>query len=227
MKVPVEFQDYLSGIYNWQHLSVGKVEDALWIQGFSDEEIEHVKVKSIPGIQRFYASKGKLFPLEHSLPIGNEPAMLWTPIQRAIQVDLPKKNHNLFEVNAKLKVSIVKSEQEQVATVLRVDGQAMKKHLMNISAIRMRQLKWTIIGNETLILGTPMLPLPGQTYWISQDFMLPTGYELSPPLLSKIINNKINTTKENFVLWDTEGSYSLIPKINFKELSRSSFRGSI
>ncbi len=227
LKVPMQHQDRLAAIYNWQHLFVGKEADVIWIHGFSSDEINQIEVKAIPGIQRYYTVNGKLFPLNHSLPIGNEPAMLWTPIQRAIQMDLPKKNHNYFGIAAKMKVSLIKSEVEKPAKVLRLSIDVLDKHLLSISALRMHPLKWIILGNEVLLYGTPMLPLPGNTYWIDEDFIIPTGFEINPPLMTKIINNKINTNKENYILWNQDGNYHLIAKTEFNQLSRSSFRATL
>ena len=224
LKLPNRFQDNIAAIYNWQHLLVGNEGGVIWIHGFSLEEINKVEVKSIPSIQRFYSQKGKLFPLGHALPVRNEPALLWTPIQRAIPIDLPKKNHNYFGLESKIKIAVTKSNAEQPASVLRIKTIDLQKHLETISSLRLRPLQWTLMGEDAFVFGNPMLPLPGVTYWMKAEFIIPAGYELSPPLITKIINNKINRNRENYILWTLDGSYQLIPKTGLNQLSRSSFR---
>ena len=76
--------NFLADVYNWDHLSIADEGGFLWIKGLTEEEIDSNFIKSIPSIERFYADKGKLFPYQKLLPVGNESSCLWTPLKRAI-----------------------------------------------------------------------------------------------------------------------------------------------
>ena len=182
--------DLLVGLYNWEHLFVANEDGYIWIKDITADEIDSVPLKSILGLERFYVKQGKLYPYNKLLPIGNEPSCLWTKIKRAIHLDLPSKNHNFFRLEPSIEVKIVPSNEPKDASIHLIDLSLFKEYVKTASTLRLRPLLWAIIGHQAMVVGWPLLPLPGATYWKGGSFIIPTGYDLEIPSLINAINKK-------------------------------------
>ena len=214
--------DQLAGVYNWEHLSVANEDGYIWIKDISEGEINSVALKSILGIERFYVKQGKLYPLHKLLPIGNEPACLWTKIKRAIPLDLPSKNHNFFDLIPCIKIKIIPSSEPREASIHLIDLSIFKEYIKTASTLRLSPMLWLVLDDRAMVVGRPLLPLPGATFWKSGSFIFSSGHELELPSLRNAINKKINPLNDYDVLWNADQSFVRIPKTAYSILSRSS-----
>jgi len=105
-----------------------------------------------------------------------------------------------------------------------VDYNELKLYIETAPKFRLEPLQWVVLDKSALILGNPLLPIKGNTYWLDHDFLLPTGYHFEWFALTKTIQEKLNPSGENLILWNLDNSYSTIPKTTIKQLSISSFR---
>lgn len=224
ISIDIKSIDYLHSIYGWDHLMVGKQDGEMWVKGFTEAELSAVEVKSIPNVKRFFIQNGKLYPIGKLLPVGNEPSLLWTPIKRGIFLELPIKNNNLFDVESDLQIKIASSKKEHKSNILMVDFLELSDYIESASSIRLRPLLWSMIGSKALVLGLPMLPIPGDTFWKSGSHILPAGFDFEMPILAPLLDSKINPAKEFDIIWSIDGSYSLIAKSGYVNLTRSSVR---
>lgn len=221
-RIPVSSFDQLSVVYNWNHLLMAHEEGYYWLKGLSVDEMDSVEIKSITGIQRFQSKLGKLYPFQDLLPIANEPSCLWTPIKRAIHLELPSKNHNFFDLAPSIAVKITPSEETKSAHCLRCSLDNFGEYVKSTTSIRLKNLLWTVMGSDALVLGSPMLPLPGESYWNEASMIIPSGYDLEFPILSRTIDRRLNPDGRCYLLWDKDGKYMRIPKSSFVPLTRSS-----
>ncbi|KFF08928.1 hypothetical protein [Flavobacterium hydatis] len=225
LEIKKEHKDFLGLIRHWDNLKVSFETDTIWIKDFSLEQIAEAEIQQIP-YKTIYElkdnllfEKGKLLPSK-KLPSG----LLWTPILRALPVSLPKFNHNFFGVDQKLKIVLKPSEDIKEAIALLVDYEELKLYIESAPKYRLEPLQWVIIDKRALIIGNPLLPIKGSTYWIDNNFLIPTGYNFEWFALVKILQEKLNPSEENIILWNTDNSYSIISKTQIKQLSISSFR---
>lgn len=225
LEIKKEHKDFLGSIRHWDNLKVAFETDTIWIKDFSLEQIDATEIQQIP-YKTIYElkdnllfEKGKLLPTR-KLPSG----LLWTPILRALPVSLPKFNHNFFGVDQKLKIVLKHSEDIKEAIALLVDYEELKLYIESAPKYRLEPLQWVVIDKSALIIGSPLLPIKGTTYWIDNNFLIPTGYNFEWFALVKILQEKLNPSEENIILWNTDNSYSIIPKKTIKQLSISSFR---
>jgi hypothetical protein len=116
------------------------------------------------------------------------------------------------------------SENVKEAYALLADYEEVKSYILTAPKYRLELLRWVVIDKKVLIIGTPLLPLKGITYWFENDFLIPSGYDFEWNVLAKTLQEKINPFEQNIIFWNKENSYSLIPKNNIKQLSISSFR---
>lgn len=225
LRLPLSCRAELAHIRSWANLKTGVDGQMFWVKGFTEEQINDVKVKIIPEKVLFYEKDNKLFLLNSLLPEISIPGILWSPIENGLPITLPQFNHNYFGVNEQIEITLNPSEKEETAVLQKVAISHLVQYINIAPAIRLAPLKWCLFGDsEALVMGTPLLPLPGNTYWLNAGFILPSGYDLTYPFLQNHIEVYLNTLNHNYVLWDVEGNYSLIDKSVFIPLTRSSLR---
>jgi hypothetical protein len=215
----------LSSIRQWNNLKVGFDDNILWVKDLDYAQINSVEIRSMPFKTVFYEKHNKLFLAGSQLPERLVPAVLWTPIERALPVKLPSFNHNYFGIHERISVQLVQTDAEAEAVAMIASLDVLKQYIITAPAIRLEKIRWTILNNvSALLLGKPLLPLPGNTFWQRKDLLLPTGFDLELFLLSDVVQKRVNPGRDCWVIWNTDSSYSLVPKESLLPLSRSSFR---
>lgn len=221
--------EYLGSIRHWSNLRMATDGDDIFVKGFSLAQLNSLEVKSIPYKQLYDVIDQKLFPHGSALPSGRMPSsLLWSPIDVLLHITLPNFNHNFFGINQPLIPTLVAASEEHPAKALLLPMEVLGKHLNSVSQIRLQKLSWAIIDNDkAIIVGTPLLPIDGDTLWVDGDFLIPVGYEFDLPALSATVNQTINPENNNWVIWDTQSEYFLLEKKLLKPLSLSSYRLSL
>ncbi len=216
---------HLGAIRIWQNLKIGFDGDTIWLKDLTFEQTQSVEVNSIPYKKIYYTQGGKLFLQNSLLPSQNIPSLLWTPIERGLPVTLPDFNHNYFGNEQKVNIQLIATEQEQEAIAMITSLENLRLFVENAPAIRLQNLKWIIIDNiNAIVLGSPVLPIRGEMFWRDDNFLIPVGFDFDLSILKQSLAKLINPNQENWVVWQADGTYFLIPKNTFNQLSISSFR---
>ncbi|MBX7227058.1 MAG: hypothetical protein K1X55_13575 [Chitinophagales bacterium] len=218
-------KDDLAAIRSWKNLRVAFVSDEVWVRDFTPTQIKSVEVKSIPYKTLYQSKNSKLHLLDSLLPERNIPSFLWTPIERALPIALPSFNHNFFGIQEKVPIKLVPTETEADAVAMIASLSDMKAYLETAPAIRLQKLSWAVLNrNDAIILGKPLLPIVGETFWNRNGHLLPTGYDFQLPILSRYIQYKINPDSMYWVMWNKNDTHFLLPKKDIEPLTLSSFR---
>lgn len=224
LSIEAKHADYLGQIRHWPNIKMANDDGLVWVKDFTRKQLDSIELKSIPYKELFELRDNKLFPMGSALPVKKLPSLLWTPIQRGLAVTLPKFNFNYFGVEGKVTANLVPSERQRQPFALMIDLDMLRQYMEQASAIRLKEHTWVILNDKALVLGTPLLPLKGETYWQQKGFLIPTGYELDMSFLLDALNDKLDPENSLWVLWQKEGAHIDIDKKNFKPLSLSSFR---
>ena len=218
-------KDYLGSIRHWEQLKVGFEQPKIWLKDLDYAHISSVEVQTLPS-KRIYTEKdGKLFPLGSLLPEGRLPSVMWTPISRAFPVSRPSLNHNYFGLTKTMEIRLITSENEQESVASLFPVKQLGKYLESAPAIRLKPLKWTLLDkHHALVLGTPLLPVAGVTYWQEGRSLLPAGFKLELHALNEHLTSLAGAEGNDLVLWDPSGNYTLIREDQWEQLSLSSFR---
>jgi hypothetical protein len=215
----------LARIRQWGNLKVGFEENTIWIKDLDYVQVNSTEVKSIPFKAVYYEKQGKLYPLNSLLPQCLVPSLLWTPVERALPVKLPSFNHNYFGIHEQIDIRLVPHDAEAEAVAMITDTGVLKQYIETAPSVRLEKIRWCLQeGNKVLLLGRPLLPLPGDTFWQRKDLLLPTGFDFELHLLTDIIQKRVNPGRDHWVCWNTDGTCWLVAKENMMPLSRSSFR---
>lgn len=226
LQYPAIHVQQLGHIRQWFNLKMSTHGQDIWIKGFTEEQIHSNEVLSLPHKTLFEQKQGQLYPLGSYLPQMRLPSgLLWSPISKALPVKIEKYNHNFFGLQQQVKLALQESTEEQESYALRVGVDKAASFIETASAMRLAGLKWLVINDrEVLILGTPLLPIAGTTYWRSGNFLLPSGFSLNHSSLSSVLEKKLNPEADSWILCESPFTYGLLKKTWFKPLGIASFR---
>ncbi len=187
--------------------------------------MEAPEIKSIPFKNLYYTKDQLVFPPGGLVPVKKLPdSLLWTPLERGLPISLPSFNHNYFGLTEKLNIRLVSTGKEEEPAALLTSIAHLRTYILTAPAVRLKPLSWVIIDDQALILGKPLLPLPGSSYWRKNDFLMPAGLDLEWTALGETLNRELNPEGACWLLWDKDGSYLAITKEQCRPLSISSFR---
>lgn len=219
-------RDYLGNIRQWSNLKIASNEGMIWIKDLTNKQIESIEIKSIPYKQIYNIKENKLFPLGSNLPSLKAPSLLWTPIEIGLPIKLPKPNHNYFGAQETISINIVQSDKEYEPCAIITTASSLGAYIETAPAIRLKNLTWIILEqSKILILGNPIIPIKGDTYWSTNNFLLPTGHNFESDFLAVVISAKINQPNK-WIIWNIDSTYFEVPKNIFTPLTISSFRKS-
>ncbi|HLO53108.1 MAG TPA: hypothetical protein VK169_02410 [Saprospiraceae bacterium] len=225
IQIETVHKELLGQIRHWGNLKIATEGNYIWIKNFTELQLASTELHSIPFTKTFVCKDNLLFPKESLLPFKKMPNLLWTPIERALNIELPNFNHNFFGIHQPVEIKLISTDAEQKATVLLVNMQTASKYISNASAIRLKPLEWVLIDAENaLIFGEPMLPIDGKTFWQKGKFIFPVGLHLEFQLLEKAIEKKLNLSQNQLIWWTSEYNYCLIDSKMLKPLSISSWK---
>lgn len=239
LEIEQQHLDYLGPIRHWSQLKMAASPGCYWIKGLTSDQLGSTEIKSIP-FKKLYYTRGAdageleqgdlvqgdlLFPPGGLVPVKKLPSFLsWVPLERGLPLSLPPFNHNYFGITEKLSIRLVPSEKEEEPVALLTSLTHLRAYMLTAPAIRLKPLSWVVIGDQAFIVGKPLLPLPGDSYWQQGDFFLPAGLDLEWSLLAETLNQELNPDRDCWLLWDKDGSCLAISKEQIRPLSISSFR---
>lgn len=217
--------DFLGAVRDWENLKVAFESEAVWVKDFHPEQLNTTEIQQIPFHIIYELKENLLFKKGSLLPVKKLPSgLLWSPILRAIPISLPKFNHNYFGIDQKIQLRLKPSEIENEAYALLTDYNELKTYIETVPDFRLKPLHWVVVEKKVLILGKPMLPIKGKTFWLKNDFLLPSGYDFEHSILAKTIQENLNPLREDLIVWNIDNSCFKITKDSLKPLSISSFR---
>ncbi|WP_431215286.1 hypothetical protein ACQ86N_11580 [Puia sp. P3] len=220
--------DYLGPVRHWSQLRTAAAEDAYWVRGLTAEQLESTEIRSIPLKKIYYMRDDQsqlLFPIGAAVPVKRLPSgLLWTPLEKAMPLEYPSYNHNYFGLSEKLPVRLAASSNEEDPVAMLVSARLLGGYIKTAPAVRLEPLSWVIVDDQALLLGNPLLPLPGKSYWRRGNHLLPAGLDLEWPLLAETLDRQMNPQGDCWLVWEEHGGYLEVKKESFRPLSISSFR---
>lgn len=225
LEIDQQHLEYLAPIRHWQQLRLAADQGICWIRGLTEEQLDTHEVRSIPFKRIFYEKDNRLFPAGSLLPVRRMPtSLLWTPLERSLPLSLPSFNHNYFGIHDPVAVRLAASDVQQPSTALLTPLVGLEQYVLTAPAVRLQPLNWVIIGSQALVLGAPLLPLPGDTWWRKDHSLMPAGYDFEWDMLATLAEENLTDGGTHWLLWDKDGGYLPIPMAQCQPLSRSSMR---
>lgn len=224
-ELPKADEDFLGSIRDWKNIQIANDEDLIWLKGFTDEQAVSSEIQQLPNFILYELRDGLLFKKDALVPTKKmRTALLWNPIDKALRINFPVSNHNFFSIEEKVEIHLKPSEEEQPAFALLCGISEISEMIAEFPKIKLEKLTWTVINDKALFLGTPLLSLPGKTFWLKDHHLLPTGFDFEFKNLSSLVQKKYNQDENQYLLWNENGDVLNLKKEDFRPLSLSSFR---
>lgn len=210
----------LANLRHASEIHIGDEGELAWVKGLTLQQAESVTIQSIPGIKIYYADGTKLFPKSSQLPERNIPSCNWTPIASAIHLELPELNHNYFGINQYIDIKLTPSSEEQYPAAMLTSFDTLAMYVKTASDVRFRDMLWLLAGEDVLITGVPLFPIPGTVYWRKGIHLIPMGYSFEHPALIPTLSDVLQVNSPDLVVWNTSGNCWVAAYIKFRKLSR-------
>ncbi|GEJ45638.1 hypothetical protein [Chryseobacterium sp. ON_d1] len=224
-ELPCADEDFLGSIRDWKNIQIAVDEETIWLKGFTGEQAEASEIQQLPDFILYELRDGLLFKKEALVPSKKmRTALLWIPIDKALQLSLPPSNQNYFGIQEQVQVKLKESHEEQPVIALLSNIADIEESIAALPKFKLEKIKWTVLGNKALFLGVPLLSFPGKTYWTKDRHLLPAGLDFEFKNLSTLLQQKYNQEQEGWLLWDENGNYLSVKESDFRPLSVSSFR---
>lgn len=224
-ELPRTDEDELGSIRDWKNVQIATDDETIWLKGFTDEQVLASELHQLPNFLLYELRNGLLFKKEALVPSKKvRTALLWMPIDKALRLIFPASNQNYFGISEKVQIRLKESNEEHPVIALISKIVNIKESIVALPKFRLEKLEWIVIEDEALFLGTPLLSLPGKTYWTKDGHLLPSGFDFEFKNLSIFLQQKYNKELDKWLLWDENGNYLAIKKTDFRTLSVSSFR---
>lgn len=224
-EIPRADEDVLGSIRDWKNIHIAVDEETVWLKGFTDEQTVSAEIRQLPHFILYELRKGLLFRKGALVPDKKmRTALLWSPIDKALRLTFPASNQNYFGIDEKVKVSLKQGSEEHAAVALLSVISEIKESIPVQPNFKLEKIEWTVINDKALFLGTPLLSLPGKTYWTRDGHLLPAGFEFEFKNMSSLLQRQYNKNCDKWLLWNEDGTYLPIKKEDLRPLSVSSFR---
>jgi len=224
-EIPRGDEEYLGSIRDWKNVQIALEEEVIWLKGFTEEQAASPEIQQLPNFLLYELRDALLFRRNALVPSKKvRTALLWTPIDKALRLTFPLSNNNFFGIDEKIEVTLKPSEEERAAVALLSSIAEIKDFIITQPKFRLEKINWTVLNDNALFLGTPLLSFPGETFWEKDGHLLPTGFDFEFKNMSSLLQKKYNADLDQWLLWNEVGSMLAIDKNNFRKLSVSSFR---
>lgn len=224
-EIPRTDEDFLGSIRDWKNIQIAVDDETIWLKGFTDEQAASSEIHQLPNFLLYELRDGLLFKKGALVPSKKmRTALLWMPIDKALRLNFPISNNNYFGISEKVQIRLKESDEEHPVIALLCNIADIKERIAAIPKFRLEKIEWVVIGDKALFLGTPLLSLPGKTFWLKDNHLLPSGFDFEFKNLSLPLQEKYNKELDGWLLWDEKGNYLSLKKTDFRDLSVSSFR---
>lgn len=208
-------------------LELGSQQDQLWLKSDGHVMIDSLLVKQLPATARYYIDDEKrLFRLGEITPSGSLPDLKWEPIAEAIPIGKPVAAMPA-DVKTRFPIQLMRASQEREPKALLLPFASLAAWVEDAPAFRMEKLRFAVSERgETLVLGSPLPPLPGQAFWRERSLLFPAGYALQIPEMAVLIEQKIRTEypDSHVLMFHVDANWEVLENADFQPLSRSAVR---
>ena len=201
-------------------LEAAREGDQIWVKGLGDTAF-----RQLPALCTWRMDADQyLFAQGAITPERKLPALDWQPLQSFIGVSLPVSA--LPAVTAALyTVKLAPAPLDNTATAILTSISTLLQYITAAPQVRFHHLHFAVAEQgETLIIGHPLPPLPGMGYSLKDDMLVPVGYDLFPPVIRSLVNERFNGDKQVYLLFYPDGSYTKIPLSALIPVTRSAVR---
>lgn len=220
-----KYQDYIGNIRTIEGWLACKQEDLIWLKGPLNSGPNQLAISSLPVLASYELDEqNHLFPKNRSTPVKQLEDWEWEKLSDFVSVEMPISALPAQQV-APVPVSLLRNENPYPAYALQTDFAVWKNYVNEAPLVRLQALKFVVSSlGEVLIIGEPLPPIPGKSYWLNEHLLVPAGFNLDPPFLGQLLNQKLKGQTPSYILFNEKGVQNTIPLDFFQPADRAVVR---
>jgi hypothetical protein len=214
----------LGTVRTFPGLLAAPYNEHVWVRGIPTGKPDP-KITQLPAAQTYFMDEQeRLFAPGTLTPTAMLPALEWQALTSFIKVTLPVSA--LPAVMGKpQRVKLARHSHLVESSALLTTLEAWEEYASNAPQVRLQHLYFAVSENyEVLIIGAPLVPLPGKTYSLKNNILLPVGYDFDPPVLAALVTAELNPENDGLLLFHQNGQWEKIPLDCFVPATRSAVR---
>lgn len=206
-------------------IEVADTEEGLWVRGKAGDEKLSCALQTLPAFARFeWLPDGRLRSVESRIPAQSLPSLHWEPIAQWLRVQLPSPALPGDDPE-RAALSLVRSAQEEPASVLRTNFDAWYNFVLQASEIRLRSLRFALSDSgKVVVWGTPLPPISGRRFVEQEGIAVPAGFSWQPAVSPKVLRQVFQAGEGSLLIWDDNNSCVHLHPEQFVPASRSGVR---
>ncbi len=218
---------YLATVRCWSGMYAAEIEDEVWLRCPMLHADLDQALRALPAMHSYRQdAQGLLFPLGGNTPVSKLPALDWQPMKQFIPVELPGSALPA-QLTQQYTLHLLPAAEYHPGAALKVKLADWQAYAETAPEIRLSALHFALsAGEDVLVMGEPLPPLPGEEYWLRGSILLPAAYDLEWPLLAQLFNQRENGKGTFFLLFEKDGNWQKIEKRCFVPASRAGIRQS-
>lgn len=214
----------LGSVRTFPGLLAARNNEHIWVRGIPIGKPDP-KISQLPAIQTYFMdAQERLFAPGTLTPTAKLPTLEWQPLLSFIKVTLPVSA--LPGVMEKpQRVKLARHSHMVESTALLTTLEAWEEYAINAPLVRLQHLYFAVSENyEVLIVGAPLVPLPGKAYTLKNNILLPVGYDFDPPVIAELVIAELNPGNDCLLLFHLSGEWEKIRLDHFVPATRSAVR---
>jgi hypothetical protein len=225
LELPVTQIQYLYKLRVLEHLVAAKYDESIFVSGFSETDM--TEAYNIPFADHYLNRNGNLRKPGHHVPTKTLPADLnWLPLCEMLPLSLPYCNGDGSTDLDRIPLQLIRDDIEKEPVAMLIGLPALLLYVEQASSIRLESLRWTLLAdmNKAFIVGQPLIPLPGITFWRKDRIFIPTGYKINLPIAIPELLGQINLANDEWMIWLSTSEFIRINRKAVTAFSRGSLR---
>jgi hypothetical protein len=214
----------LGSIRTFPGLKAAANNEHVWVRGIPTGKPDP-DITQLPAVKTYFMDEEeRLFEAGTLTPTATLPALEWQPLLSFIKVTLPVSALPGVMVKPQ-RVKLARHAHMVESTALLTTLEAWEEYAATAPQIRLQHLFFAVSENaEVLIVGAPLVPLPGKAYTFNNNILLPVGYDFDPPVIAGLVATELNPDNDHLLLFHHNGRWEKIRLDCFVQATRSAVR---
>lgn len=199
----------------------------VWLRGNTLAPDLLRRIRTIPDAELFTREAGEQLSVwGATVPCETLPGGSWKALVKWLELEFPRAGF-AGRVTSKLALSLVRASTMTTSNVISTMWSVWMQYATTAPIVRLSRWSFAVSSDkQVLILGTPLPPLSGQTLVEENGVIVPSGWRFEPDLGHRAVAKVLSLSKDDYALFDEDGSFTRIARSSFVKATRSAVRAS-
>lgn len=221
-------------------LAISPLDSRIWLRFSATRDAARTIISRLPATAYLLDALNRLIRPGSNIPMKPLPELDWQPTKQTIERVLPSAifpeslrpaEDQIAEVTIPLRLVPASDTNQRTplpAEAVLADRTDLLRWVDDAPEARLHQLRWILVDDQALILGTPLPHVPGQFFSKAGRILVPSGRWWSPdlpvPITEQILSGPDDQSDKSLILWQTDGTITHFPEDEIQTLRRASVR---